>query len=125
MHELGIAASVVEIVCRHAEGRRVTRVELKVGHLRQIVPATLAFNFELVAQGTVAEGAELDLESIPALGLCADCGTETELHAFPFQCAQCAGFDLRIVAGEELQVESIECSEESDDAPRPSENVCC
>jgi hydrogenase nickel incorporation protein HypA/HybF len=125
MHELGIAASVVEIVCRHAEGRRVSRVELKVGHLRQIIPATLAFNFELVAQGTVAEGAELDLESIPAVGVCSDCGTETELHAFPLQCAGCDSFDLRIVAGEELEVESIECCEESDNAPRPSENVCC
>jgi hydrogenase nickel incorporation protein HypA/HybF len=125
MHELGIAASVVEIVCRHAEGRRVSKVELKVGHLRQIIPATLVFNFELVAQGTVAEGAELDLESIPAVGLCGACETETELHAFPLQCAGCGSFDLRIVAGEELEVESIECCEESDNAPRPSENVCC
>lgn len=124
MHELGIAVSVVEIVCRHAAGRRVSRVELKVGHLRQIVPATLAFNFELVAEGTLAEGAELAMEAIPAVGACNVCGAETVLHAFPFQCASCAGFDLRIVAGEELEVESIECCEESDDATRPSENVC-
>ncbi len=38
MHELSIAESVVAIACRHAAGRPVARVELKVGHLRQVVP---------------------------------------------------------------------------------------
>jgi hydrogenase nickel incorporation protein HypA/HybF len=125
VHELAIAGSVVEIVCRHAAGRRVGKVELKVGRLRQVVPSSLAFSFELVAQGTVAEGAELDLRSVPAVAVCRGCDTETELHAFPFQCAVCSGFDLQIVAGEELEVESIECLEESDNDPRPSENVHC
>jgi hydrogenase nickel incorporation protein HypA/HybF len=125
MHELSIAASVVEIVCRHAGDRRVGQVELKVGQLRQVVPSSLAFSFELVAEGTVAEGAELELQSVPAVAACRECGSETELHAFPFQCAACHSFDLRIVSGEELEVESIECFEESEHAPRPSENVRC
>jgi hydrogenase nickel incorporation protein HypA/HybF len=125
MHELSIAQSIAEIVCRHAAGRRVSKVELKVGRLRQVVPSSLSFSFELVAQGTVAEGAELEMHAVPAVAICRECDAETELHAFPFQCAACGGFDLRIVAGEELEVESIECEEETDDAPRPSENVRC
>ena len=63
MHELSIAESVVQIAGRHANGRRVTKVCLKVGHLRQVVPSALAFSFELVAQGTSVEGAELLLSS--------------------------------------------------------------
>ncbi|GAC1325086.1 MAG: hydrogenase maturation nickel metallochaperone HypA [Chloroflexota bacterium] len=125
MHELSIAQSIAEIACRHAAGRRVSKVELKVGRLRQVVPASLAFSFELVAQGTVAEGAELEMQSVAARAVCRGCGTETELHAFPFQCAACTGFDLHIIAGEELEVESIECVEECDDAPRPSQNLRC
>lgn len=35
MHELAIAEPIVEIARRHANGRRVTKVYLKVGHLRQ------------------------------------------------------------------------------------------
>ncbi len=50
MHELSIAASIVEIACRHAKGRRVTRIQVKAGHLRQVVPTALSFSFELVAQ---------------------------------------------------------------------------
>lgn len=125
MHELSIAQSITEIACRHAEGRRISKIELKVGRLRQVVPSALAFSFQLVAEGTLAEGAELEMESVPVIALCRPCGVERELHAFPFQCLTCDGFDLEIITGEELEVESIECQEESDNAPRPSENVCC
>ncbi len=111
MHELSIAESVVQVASRHAEGRRVTKVYLKVGHLRQVVPSALAFSFELVAQGTPVEGAELEIEQIPAAGLCRECGEETRLESFPLQCRACGGFDLEILQGEELFVESLEMEE--------------
>ena len=112
MHELSIAESVVQVASRHANGRRVTKVYLKVGHLRQVVPSALAFSFELVAQGTSVEGAELEMQEVPATGLCRDCDTESRLSAFPLQCRSCGSHDLRIVAGEELLVESLELEEE-------------
>lgn len=123
MHELSIAQSIAEIACRHAGGRQISKVELKVGRLRQVVPASLTFSFELIAQGTSAEGAELAIRSVPAAALCRVCGVRTELDAFPFQCAACSGFDLQVVAGEELEVEFIECVEEKDNASRASQNI--
>ena len=111
MHELAIAESIVGIAGRHANGRRVTKVQLKVGHLRQVVPSALAFSFELVAQGTPVEGAELEVQQVPAAGLCRDCGEETRLESFPLQCRACGGFDLEILQGEELFVESLEMEE--------------
>src|SRR5437773_880854 len=68
MHELSIAEAIVGIASAHAAGRPVARVEIKVGHLRQVVPSALTFAFELVAQGTVLEGAELAIEAVPAAG---------------------------------------------------------
>ena len=41
MHELSIAESVMRIATAHAAGRRVHAVEVKVGHLRQVVPSAL------------------------------------------------------------------------------------
>lgn len=114
MHELSLAASVVEIALRNAAGRRVIRVEVEVGALRQAVPAALTFSFDMVAQGTLAEGAVLDIQAIPARGACRRCGAVGELHAFPLQCPSCGAFDLDIVAGEELLVASLEV-EESDE----------
>ena len=111
MHELAIAESVVRIADRHAEGRQVTKVYLKVGHLRQVVASALAFSFDLVAQGTSVEGAELALEEVPAAGRCRYCGAESQLSSFPLQCGPCGSFDLEIVAGEELYVESLELEE--------------
>ena len=108
MHELSIAESVVRIAERHADGRRVAKVELKVGHLRQVVPSALAFAFELVAQGTCVEGAELAIEEIPAAGRCRRCGAESEFHDFPLQCPVCEGLDLELLAGEELLVDALE-----------------
>lgn len=111
MHELAIADSVVQIASRHANGRQVTKVYLKVGHLRQVVPSALAFSFELVAQGTPVEGAELEMEEVPATGKCRTCGAESQLQNFPLQCAACGGFDLELITGEELYVESLEMEE--------------
>jgi hydrogenase nickel incorporation protein HypA/HybF len=111
LHELAIADSVVQIASRHANGRQVTKVYLKVGRLRQVVPSALAFSFELVAQGTPVEGAELEMEEIPATGKCRECGAESRLERFPLQCGMCGGFDLQILEGEELYVESLELEE--------------
>jgi hydrogenase nickel incorporation protein HypA/HybF len=108
MHELSIADSVVRIACAHAGERRVAKVWLKVGHLRQVVPTSLRFAFGLVAEGTVVEGAELEMEAVPAAGRCRACGADTALPAFPLQCEGCASFDVEVLRGEELLVDSLE-----------------
>jgi hydrogenase nickel incorporation protein HypA/HybF len=113
MHELSIASAVLEIVERYAGERRVGRVDLKVGHLRQVVPSALEFAFELVAEGSVAEGAELHMQEIPAVVTCRDCGCESELRAFPPHCPACMALDVEVTGGDELLVESLELEEEA------------
>lgn len=112
MHELSIAESVVRIASRHARGRRVATVELRIGHLRQVVPSALAFAFDLVAQGTDLEGAELRWEEVAAAGRCRKCGSETALPDFPLTCGICGGLDVEVTAGEELSVDSLELEDE-------------
>ena len=111
MHELSIAQSIVGIADRHAAGRQVVRVELKVGRLRQVVPSALEFAFQLVAQGTAVEGAELVMEEVPVAGICRDCGSEGPLGDFPLGCASCGGLDVEVTRGEELLVDSLELEE--------------
>ena len=108
MHELSIAQAVLDVVVRHAGDRRVARVDLQVGHLRQVVPSALGFAFTLVSEGTVAEGAELRMDEVPAHGRCRDCGSEGDLTAFPLLCPECGGADLELLAGEELLVDALE-----------------
>jgi hydrogenase nickel incorporation protein HypA/HybF len=108
MHELAIAESVLAIVERHAAGRRVVEVQVRVGHLRQVVPSALEFAFELAGRGTVAEGATLVLEQVAAAGRCRACGERTTFAAFPFICEACGGWDIELTQGQELQVEALE-----------------
>jgi hydrogenase nickel incorporation protein HypA/HybF len=115
VHELSLADAVVRTVRAHAGDRRVAKVELKVGYLRQVVPAALAFAFELVAAGTPVEGAELALVEVPARVVCRACRDEHDVREFPFACRSCRSLDVDVVAGEDLLVEYIEL----DDAPSP------
>jgi hydrogenase nickel incorporation protein HypA/HybF len=113
VHELSIGSAVVDTVVRHAAGRRVTHVHLRVGTLRQVVPDSLAFYFAIVARDTVCEGAVLEQERIAARLRCAGCGTEWEADAAAFRCPACAGADVAVLCGEELEVESIEVETEA------------
>ena len=111
MHELAIADSVLRIVCAHAGERKVTAVELRVGHLRQVVPDALEFSFTLVAEGTVADGAALRMTEVPAGGVCRACGTDGALGDFPLSCSRCGGLDVEVLRGEELCVDALELEE--------------
>jgi hydrogenase nickel incorporation protein HypA/HybF len=113
MHELSLSSAIVATVEKHAEGRPVDVVNLTVGALRQVVPDSLEFYFEIVARGTVCEGARLELELVPARLRCAPCGSERELSEHGFRCPSCGGADVTVTGGDEFEVESIEIEEEA------------
>lgn len=117
MHELSLASAVVAIAEEHARGRRVARVELAVGRLRQVVPEALAFSFEIVARGTAAEGAELVIDEVPARVACRSCSAESEVDAFPFGCARCGALDVEVTDGLQLHVSELELEDELDASP--------
>lgn len=112
MHELALAEAVVSIAEEHARGRRVVRVELEVGRLRQVVPDALGFSFELVARGTAVEGAELAICDVPVRVACRACGCEGEVDEFPFACASCGGVEVEVTDGEQFRVVALELEEE-------------
>jgi hydrogenase nickel incorporation protein HypA/HybF len=111
VHELALADSIVRIASGHAAGRRVTAVEVRVGRLRQVVPSALSFSFDLVAEGTPVDGAELVIHDVEAAGRCRACRVETRLEQFPLVCRSCRCFDVDVIRGEELYVESLELEE--------------
>ena len=107
MHEMAIATAVLDTVQRHAGGRRVLAVTVREGALRQVVPDSLSFWWEIVTRDTVAAGSDLEQVAVPARLRCGECLREWELDMPLFRCEVC-GTAAEIGAGNELEVESIE-----------------
>jgi hydrogenase nickel incorporation protein HypA/HybF len=118
MHELALSSAIVNTVVKHADGRPVSLVALRVGKLRQVVPETLEFYFEFVARDTICEGARLEQEVVEARLRCNPCGEEWEIEIPAFRCPTCGGSDVAVASGEEFEVESIEVEEAECIAPR-------
>lgn len=64
MHEFGITQNIVAIVTEHAKGAKVQRVLLEIGKLSAIMPDAIRFCFDICTQGTVLEGATLEILEI-------------------------------------------------------------
>jgi hydrogenase nickel incorporation protein HypA/HybF len=108
MHELSITRSVVAIVAEHAAGRKVTRVRLEIGALSAVMPDAVRFCFGICAADTPLAGAALEIDEIPGLGTCEDCGTQVGLKAFVGRCPNCGTSNLRLIAGQELNIKEME-----------------
>jgi Zn finger protein HypA/HybF involved in hydrogenase expression len=127
MHELALSRAIVDAAMRHADGRPVRVVHVKLGSLRQAVPASLNFYFELVAREAGCDGARLELEPVAARLRCPRCGRDwdpappplTEHGEVPegtlpviasFGCPDC-GAAGEVLAGGDLEVAWIEVEE--------------
>jgi hydrogenase nickel incorporation protein HypA/HybF len=98
-------------VQRHADGRPVTQVNVRIGHLRQVVPDALQFGWEMLTASTDLNGAELVIEQVPAVVACRECGAETTLDMPILMCGTCDSFAVTLLSGEEFLVVSMEVAE--------------
>jgi hydrogenase nickel incorporation protein HypA/HybF len=106
---MAITQSVVDAVCERAAGRRVRSVRLEVGALCAVVPDSMQFCFELATQGTVAEGARLDVDLKAGAARCRTCHSGFELPDLILLCP-CGSADVEVMAGRDLRILSMEVS---------------
>jgi hydrogenase nickel incorporation protein HypA/HybF len=111
MHELSLCEAIAATVSKHAGDRTASCVVVRIGHLRQVVPDALSFCWTMLTEGTDLEGCRLEIEQVPAVILCAGCGTETTLDVPLMICSSCSGDDVTLLSGEEFQVASLDLSE--------------
>lgn len=107
--------SALTVVQRHATERQahhVNRIVLRIGALSGVEPDALRFAFDVVTRGTVAEGAVLVIEDVPARVYCSACQREftVEDHSFIFTCPDCHALCGEVRSGRELELSRIEMS---------------
>lgn len=113
MHEVGLMQNALIIALRRAaeEGAtRVHRLTLRVGPLSGAVPEALEFAFEVIARGTIAEGARLEVERVPIVCYCPTCALEFQPGDLFCECPQCHHPSAEVRRGRELELASLEVS---------------
>ena len=106
MHELGITQNIVAIVSEKAENAKVVRVTLEIGKLSAVMPDAIRFCFDIVAKGTIMDGAMLDIREIPGRGRCRNCRKEMKLEHLFGRCV-CGSNNIDCIAGEELNIKEM------------------
>ena len=114
MHETGVCRHIVDTVERYAlagHAKRVTKVNLELGEVHDIVPEILQGAFEWMCRGTVAEGCQMVIERVPFTVLCQSCGEIYRLDYLDektWRCPVCQARDYRLHTGREFSITSIE-----------------
>lgn len=109
MHELSLCGSIADIARRNGAGRRVARIHLRIGQLRQVVPETLVHCWSMVRADTELADAELVIDRVPARIRCHECDHVTEIGDFPILvCEECDGVACSVESGEEFEVTAMD-----------------
>ncbi len=116
MHEVSIVEALIEQVegevTRAGASGKVTRLGLSIGRLSGVQVDSIRFAFELLAPGTLVEGAALEIEEPPAVCVCADCNARTDLDELCLECPICDGHEISIDGGREMLLQTIDIDEE-------------
>jgi hydrogenase nickel incorporation protein HypA/HybF len=111
MHEIGLMQRTLEIALEYAgryRAQSIGRMRLRVGALSGVVPEALSFAFDVLARGTIAEGAQLEMESVPVICFCAACEQEFAPPDFFYECPRCHGLCTQVRQGQELELADLE-----------------
>jgi hydrogenase nickel incorporation protein HypA/HybF len=111
MHELSICQALVQQLASVSAangGGAIELIRLRIGPLSGIEAELLRRAFPLASAGTIAAGAELVIETAPVFVTCTQCGVRSEVAPSRMLCGACNGFQVRVVSGTEMLLESVE-----------------
>lgn len=113
MHEMSLCEgirSVLEDQARAHALTGITRVRVEIGRFAGVEKPALAFAFDAVMRGSVAEGAVLEMIDLPGKAMCFDCGAEVEIEDRLAPCPLCGGGKLMPTGGDEMRIKDLEAA---------------
>lgn len=109
MHEYSIVQSLLvqlaEQAARHG-ATAVARAVVRIGDASGVDPDLLATAFDMLRDGTVSAGAELEIERVPVRWVCRACGRDLEPGGI-LRCPAC-GAPARLASGGEIVLARVE-----------------
>lgn len=111
MHELALCESIRSIIEDQARAQgfaKVERVALEVGAFSGVEIEALRFGFDVAMNGSVAQGATLEIVELPGEGWCMPCGRAVRLARRYDECPHCGGVQIQVTGGEDLKIRELE-----------------
>lgn len=111
MHEISLVRSVINSLEEEFSTDELSRMEtihMDIGLLSNIEPRLMHNAFEAVAQ---AEGkyqeVKLDINVIPIVISCPNCGSESEVKDYKFFCSNCGTPSNNVIKGTEMLISRV------------------
>ncbi len=111
MYEFSLTNSVNNVVqnlCIKTGWKKVNRIMVKIGNMRQINPELMAFIFAAMSKDTPAEGANLSVMILPVTIHCYACGRTGTREDNQFMCPYCGSRNVQLLSGLEFNIEALE-----------------
>ena len=112
MHEASLVSGLLSLALEEVEKfrassgpegprvRRIREITLDIGLISCVEEQTLTGCFELMAEGTLAEGAVVKVHRLPLPCTCKDCGKAFELRERHFVCPFCGSENIAFSGGQ-------------------------
>jgi len=110
MHELGLLSAVVKTVEGIMEKENLTEVEkivLQVGELSGVIPRYVEECYPAAVYKTPLEKTKLEMEVVPGIVRCRDCGEEFSGYLYDLRCPKCGSEKLDALSGRDFLIKEI------------------
>ena len=98
----------VEKIAHDNDASRIASITLGMGPLSGVEARLLNHAYPVASAGTIAEGAELIIQSIPVCVRCTSCGTESTAEPNRLLCGHCNDWRTELISGDELLLIRVE-----------------
>lgn len=111
MHEYPITQQIIKIAEKHATelcASQVKKIKLVVGDYSGFIGDSIQMYFDVISEGTLCEGAVIEIEHVKPKLRCTGCGALFERELLSFSCPECGAEGEPTKIGKEFYIDYIE-----------------
>ncbi len=111
MHEMSLCEGVLQVLQKEAQNQsftRVKKVRLEIGELSSVEVEAMRFCFDVVMKDSLADGAILDIISVPGQAWCMQCAETVNVKQRFDECPNCGSYQLQVTGGDEMKIKELE-----------------
>jgi hydrogenase nickel incorporation protein HypA/HybF len=111
MHELSICQALlsqIETIAKRHDASHVASITLELGPLSGVQEDLLRHAYPVASAGSIADGAELKIQSAPIRVRCTVCGKESTAKPNRLLCGFCDSWQTELISGDELMLVQLE-----------------